>query len=160
MSEDYWEGAIWVFQARILNDGSNAGDHVYAVSPGVGNELEVLYGNIINSDSGSARNASIDIDDGSNLLTRVLTLSTPVANADVSFFSAPGNASSGNSLVGITSGKIMIAGGMRLVATVFALAVNQDSFFAIACRIRGGLPTVTFTSPTDATETVNPNQVF
>lgn len=156
MSEDYWAGAVWVYHANITNNGSNSGNHVYAVSPGVGNEMELLYGSIRNLDA-AARTANVEIDDGTNIFVSLVTAVSISASARTSF---PGASSVASSSPVAAGSRIILAGGMRLNATLAAVAVSQDSRFGIACRIRGGVPTVTLTSPADAVEVVDINRVF
>lgn len=153
MSEDYWDGANWVFEADITNDGSNSGNHVYTITVGAGNELEILYGNILNGDT-SARTASAVIDDGSTTTAFMESLSLG-AGAQAGF---PHANAAGTIETGPT--RFIVAGTMRIVVTVASVATSQDTALAIACRIRGGIPTVVLTSPTDAVEVVNTNRVF
>lgn len=160
MSEDYWDGALWVYHADIVNDGSNSGNHIYLMTVGAGNELEVLYGSILNGDA-SNRVAFVRIDDGAELIAPLLgDLEGITLNSGQShgFPYAPAEAS-GGAAAG-AGARYLMAGAMRLRAQVTAIAVSQDSAFGIACRIRGEIPTVVLTSPTDAVETVNTNRVF
>ncbi len=160
MSEDYWDGALWVFHADIVNDVTNSGPHTYSIVPGAGNEMELLYGTFLNGDT-SNRTFQAVIDDGANSLGTFvgdpggITLNLgeshgfPVAEARL----AAGTGTAAGQ-------RFIIAGTMRLRFILQAVSVNQDSALGFVCRIRGGLPTVTLTSPTDAAETVNTNQVF
>lgn len=158
MSKDYWAGALWVYQATITSDGADAGDHIYTLTVGAGNELEVLYGTILNGDT-SARNVRVDIDDGANRLGQLLFAVAANAAAYQSFPVAPVEAAGGN--VSGAGARYIVAGAMRIVATVFAVAVNQDSAFSIVCRIRGGVPTVAETmSAGTPTILINTEQVF
>lgn len=156
MSEHFWEGAVWVYHADIVNDGSNSGNHIYSIVPGGGNEMEILYGQLVNGDT-SARVATIMIDDGANQITRFLALTLGAGGVHgfpISNVVTAAGAGSGPYV------RLIVAGSMRLRANVDAIAVSENTGLAIACRIRGGIPTVTLTSPTDAVETVNMNQVF
>ena len=49
---------------------------------------------------------------------------------------------------------------MQVVANLEAVALSQDSAFAICCRIRGGVPTVAETGASTPTINVNTEQVF
>ncbi len=158
--EGIWQGALWVFHANITNDGSNSGNHVYAVSQSPGSEMEILYGKLANDDT-SNRTGSINLDDGTNFLAALLEDQAGLtinAGFDASFPHVDQPAATGASA---SPSRILLAGGMRLVATLFSVAVVQDSAFGVVARIRyPPLPTVTLTSPTDATEVVDTNLVF
>lgn len=159
MSEDYWEGALWVYQATITSDGVDAGDQVYTITIGAGSELEILYGTIFNGDT-AGRNVRVDIDDGTNRIGQLLFATSANAGASQSFpVGGAVEGSAGN--VSGSGARYIVAGTMRIVATVFAVAVNQDSAFAIACRIRGDAPTVVETmSAGTPTIVINTEQVF
>ncbi len=157
MSGGYWEGATWVFNADITNDGSNSGTHEYDVSPGAGNEMEILYGMLRNDDA-AGRVTRVVITDATtnreiaNLAQKDQTLA---AGAPVSFPNA------GGAVTHVAAGsRLILSGGLTLHAQVAAVAVSQDTEFSIVARIRGGVPTVVLTSPTDAVETVNLNMVL
>lgn len=155
--EQFWDGATWVYDAIITNDGVNSGTHIYDVSPGVGNELEILYGQLRNLDTvgriidifieDDVPNALVYMSPSSFSLTQSQRMPFPVT--DEALANSAGQAR-----------RWLLSGGMNLSCVAASIAVSQDTRFSICCRIRGGLPTVTLTSPTDATETVNINQVF
>lgn len=155
--DGYWDGGTWVYHADITNDGSNSGNHTYSVVPGAGNELEVLYGRILNGDA-AARTSQVLVKDvvGGEILARIVNRSLG-AGLDHSF---PAVSEAVDSAKLSAGARIIIAGLMELQAVIAAVAVSQDSAFGVVCRIRGGVPTVTLTSPTDAVEVVNRDQVF
>lgn len=147
----------WVYVATITNDGSNSGNHEYEITPGVGGEVKEPYGSLLNGD-GSARSsfAYVRDDDDTNIahitpptlsITAAQTLPFPVidevASNAASFFS-----------------RLMTSGLMKFYFALTSIAVSQDTALRISCRIRGAIPTVTLTSPTDAVEVVVKNQVF
>ncbi len=147
-------GNLWVYHADIVNDASNSGDHRYSVVPGDGEAMEILYGGILNGDS-SSRTGNVWIRDAltGNDLTRLMNETLGAA----AFRSFP-TVGAGDS-VEAQGGRFLVYGNMALVGEVLAVAVSQDSAFALAALVRGALPTVTLVSPTDATETVNTNAV-
>lgn len=153
--EGYWDGALWAYHADITNDGSNSGNHLYSLVPGAGNELEFLQGTLFNGDAvGRTGLAIIHDAAGGNVLHTLRSVS--IAATD--FLDLP-NLSSGSNASGM-SNRIFVAGTMDLLFQVNAMAVSKESRCGIVCRIRGGLPTVTLTSPADAVEVVNMNQVY
>lgn len=159
---EYWDGALWIYHATITNDGSNSGIHEYDLVPGVGNELEVLYGRLNNGDaSNRVVHGYVKDADGGNILASVIgddsgtnlnaarALSFPFAQAE----------DSSNGQAFAAGVRFFLAGAMSLNLTLAAIAVSQDTSLGLVCRIRGGVPTVILTSPTDAVEVVNTNQV-
>ncbi len=157
MSEDYWDGALWVYHADIVNTAGGAGGHSYTVAPAVGSEMEVLYGSFQNGDT-LGRLLYVNIDDGTNLLTRLLGQRTVTAGHAVSF--PQGNIAVDDQAGLAPDGRTILSGPMTVVAIAEAIAVSQDTAFGIVCRIRGGIPTVALIGPGAAVETVNTNQVM
>ncbi len=155
MTGEYWDGALWVYHADITNGGGGAGDHVYTIVPGAGNELELLYGRVINQDT-TARTVTIVIDDGSNDLVRIMTLALS-GGAAAGFPTAEVQATTGNSTSLV---RYIISGTMRLVVAIAAVALSQDTVLGLVCRIRGGLPTVTEVGASTPTININTEQVF
>lgn len=155
MSEDYWDGALWIYQADITNGAGGAGDQTYTLTVGTGNELEVLYGEVFNGDT-SARVVTVIIDDGTNQITQILNL-TAGAGARVAF---PVSTTQGDS-AGVAAGaRLIVAGTMRIVVRVAAVALSQDSALGLACRIRGGVPSVVEAGASTPTININTEQVF
>ncbi|MCJ2531781.1 MAG: hypothetical protein LN413_05700 [Candidatus Thermoplasmatota archaeon] len=155
MSEIWWDGATWVYHADILNDGANSGNHVYALTLGEGDEMIILYGNALNGDA-AGRIATLEIeDDDADRISRFFSRTLGVGGVG-SFPYAEDDFESG-----LAAGtRFIFSGPMVLRLTVAAVAVAQDTALGIAARIRGGRPTVTLTSPTGATETVNKNRTY
>lgn len=153
----YWDGALWIYQADITNDGINSGNHIYELIPGDGNELQILYGAIFNGD-GVARNAQLDILSGSGGETIFEMMENPaIAASGYETFPKNSTVTESNAPTG---GRVIIAGNMGFKAQLASVATSNDSAFSIGCRIRGGVPSVTLTSPTDAVEVVNISQVY
>lgn len=157
MSEEYWEGATWVYHADITNDGANSGSHIYLVVPGVGNELEILYGEVDNDDTATRSVFGTIEDDSGNFLYRVIPDAMAATAGTVISFPVTDEVGAD---AGGASNRLILSGTMAFRVTVAAIAVSQDTAFGIVCRIRGAPPTVTLISPTDAVETVNTNKVF
>lgn len=160
MTDGYWDGALWVYQADITNGAGGGGDLTWTVVPGVGNEMEILYGDIFNGDT-AGRVVRINIDDGTNHLASLLDDLTGFSlNAGVHHAFPIGDvvaATGGNVSDGA---RILIAGTMRLVATVESVAASQDGAFALVARIRGGVPVVTEAGNSTPTININTEQVF
>ncbi len=156
MSEEYWDGALWVYQADITSDAMDAGDHIYTVVPGAGNELEVLYGSLFNGDT-SSRAANIQANDGTNLIKHLGNESLGAGTFLPIFSVGPSNTAD----TILAMGRLILAGTLQLVAQVSAVAVNQDTAFALVCRIRGAIPTVTEAmSAGTPVVSINREQVF
>ncbi len=158
MSEDYWDGALWIYQADITNDASDAANHTYTIVPGTGNEMEILYGNIFNGDT-VARNTGVRLMDGANTLGWLTQFGSSTGAGIYRMFPAV-NISDNFPITGGKS-RLFMAGTMELEAIVTAVAISQDSAFAVVCRIRGGVPTVTETASAGVPViSINTEQVF
>lgn len=153
--DEYWGGRTWTYAADVTNDVTNSGTHEYDTVPGAGNEMEVLYGLLKNDDT-SARTGFARIRDTTEAfeLGRVTPSFSITAGQHLPF---PVVDEAGSA--GASRGRWIITGTMQLNVELLSVAVSQDSAFHLVARIRGGLPTVTITSPTGATETVSLNAV-
>ncbi len=155
MSDGFWpRGATWIYQAAITNDGTNAGNHVYTVLAGEGNEFEILYGSLFNGDTVSLNGSSF-IDDGTNRGPYVAGILSIGAGAYMPIPSLQESSSN----TSVQNPRLLVSGPMRLVTVLEGVNTLDDSAFFMALRIYGGQPTVTLTSPTDATEVVNTDRV-
>ncbi len=152
MSEDYWDGAIFVFEGTVLTDGSNAGTASLTITPGDGNEFEVLYGFIEHTDAASRFVLAAIRDDGARELARLI--SNSFANS-IQMFPQDG---AGGTEVG--PARLIVAGIMDLRLEVQSMSVNDTATFVAVLRIRGGVPTTTLAGPTGSTDTKNTDKVF
>jgi len=109
----------------------------YTMTVGLGNELEVLYLEVFNGDT-SARVIDVSIDDGTNVLW---SLFRRAGTSTAAAGSLPWPHTGASILEGGHT-RLMMSGVMRLVASVAAVAVSQDSALSLVCRIRGPVPTV------------------
>ncbi len=140
MSEDYWDGATWVYHSIVANDDQGASTITWLIVPGAGNEMEILYGQLANLDTaGRAVSIAIETDAAGEELTRLVVV-TLNAGAAVSFPAANVQAAGGSAAAPT---RFILSGNMRLIATVASVALSQDAEFGLVCRIRGGVPTVT-----------------
>ncbi len=150
--EAYWAGSLWAYQADVTNGAGGAGVQSYTLSVAVGDELEVLYGEFFNGDTLGVV-IGVTIDDGTNEFAELLSVTADAASRH-SFPHSDVAAVSGTHLS--SGSRIMLGGGMRLVALTASVAASQDSAFALVCRIRGGVPTVVEVGA--STPTININQ--
>ncbi len=138
MSEDYWDGATWVYHSQIAHEAAQgAGTISWLVVPGAGNEMEVLYGHLRNTDTVD-RSGAVTIEDDAGAEIVSLQRGTITAAVRAAFPVAPAASSDESG-----GGRYIVSGTMRLLALVAAVADGQESEFGLACRIRGGVPTVT-----------------
>ena len=121
--------------------------------------MEILYGYIFNGDT-SARVSVVRIQDsaGSLNLGFLTDRNISVTAGEVLGFPTSIAGTSYNDQPSLP-GRAIVSGVSQLHAQVGSVAVSQDSVFTITARIRGGVPTVTLTSPAGATETVDLNVV-
>lgn len=152
----YWEGATWVYQASIENSAGGASNQSYTLSLPVGSELELLYGELVNTDT-SSRNATVELNSGANRLARLLNSIGVSAGFGIGFPVA-GSAASGQ---GPAAGqRFIMTGPMRLIITLASVAASQGSACGLVCRIRGGVPTVVEAGEASAVITINIEEVL
>lgn len=150
---EYWGGATWVYHATITNDSDGSGDIIVDITPGVGNEMEVLYGQIINGDT-ATRTCNAEIEDASGNVFAIPQSASTSAGSNTGFPSAA------NSTVTSRPRRFILSGTQHLILTAVSIAASQDASFACVARIRGGVPTVTETgNGTSPTITVNIERV-
>lgn len=155
--KEYWAGRLWVYQADITNGAGGAGNHSYTVIPGAGCEMEVLYGELFNGDVSNRTGSIVMEDNSTNRLVSILA-TTINAAARQSFPTAIVQASAGS---GAAAGpRFILAGAMRLVATVAAVTLSENTALGLVCRVRGGVPSVAEAGASTPTINVNTEQVF
>jgi hypothetical protein len=158
-TQDAWPaGATWVFQGTVAEDAT-AGTHVctLTVSPGAGNEMEVLYCRIL-AGAGAANLTNIKINDGTNVLSQLIVNNLSLASGEQVNWPTTVNTtqSSYNSYA-----KACVSGTMNFVLSVSTATVSLVHTFAVVCRIKGAKPTATLNDTIGtSTNTVNTNQVF
>jgi len=138
-ADDSWRQ--WVFQGTVAEDAT-AGTHVctLAVTPGTGNEFEVLYGQITGGNTATAQTMAVAIDDGANELAKLLSIQDTAASIRRAFpvISAP-SANTNNTAILVSP--IRLSGAMRLVLSETTTAVSVTQTFAVTVRFRGAPPT-------------------
>ena len=152
MNDDKW--ALWIYQADITNGAGGAGDQTYTLTVGVGNELEVLYVRVLQGDP-TSRLVLAQIDDGTNQGPRLIGGST----AQDTFRQWPTAGSSADDGV-LGSARLLMAGAMRLIVTIQAVALSENTACWIGCRIRSGVPTVVESGASTPTININSEAVF
>ncbi len=159
MTEGYWDGGNWVYQADITNGAGGAGVQSYTVTAGggVGGEMEILYGEFFNGDTlGVVLTVSLT-DNGANELVELMSLTADAASRH-SFPHSDTPAVAGTHLS--SGSRIFLAGGMTLVALTASVAASQDTAFALVCRIRGAVPTVVEVGASTPTININSERVY
>ena len=154
MSDEYWDGATWVYDVLIQNGAGGSGTQSAQISPGAGNELEVLYGQSENLDT-SARVHNVRIrDDAGNFLIH-LESDTVAAGLPIGIPKSvvPGDVEG-------TPHRMMVSGDMDVFFESLLVAASQDSHFSLVARVRGGVPTVTEVGQSTPTITINTERVF
>lgn len=159
--------ATWVFQGTIAEDAT-AGTHVctLTVSPGAGNELQVIGGEIQVGNTATAQFARAAITDGTT--HEIIPLFNPNNGSGTTallFYPFPQNGSSvaTNTLASTVgpSGGFYVSGTEALVLTVQTAAVSVTQVFAVQCRIKGAMPTATLADTVGAPVlTTNVSAIF
>ncbi len=156
MTEAFWEGALFFYQATVTNGAGGAGVQSYTVTTGVGSEMELLYGEFFNGDTAGVA-LTVAIDDGTNEGGELMAVTADAASRHSFPHSDIADAAGTHISAGV---RIFLGGGMRLVATTASVAASQDTAFSFTARIRGAVPTVVEVGASTPTIVVNTEQVF
>lgn len=155
--QDRW--TTWVFQGTVGED-STVGTHnsSLTVTPGAGNEMQLLYGRI-QGGAGAANLLTITIDDGTNVIHRI---ADSLSLASGQYFNFPNSLAPAAQAIGNPMpASNIISGTMRWIAQISTATVSLTHTFAVACRIKGALPTATLADSLGTpTLTTNTSAVF
>ncbi len=157
MSEDYWDGANWIYEVNIANDDQGAANIAVEIVPGAGNEMELLYAGLQQLDT-VGRTISILIEDDTDNIIAILSELSLTENQRIHLPMSNNEASTAR--VSSAGARLIISGNQVLRFQVASVALSQDAKFAVVCRIRGGVPTVTETGGGVIVVTINTEKVF
>lgn len=153
--DEYWSGGTFVYHGTIENGGGGGGSVNWKLSPGVGNELELLYGLITNGDTVSRSTQGRLRNDGGDTLVDILENSSQSAATSRSIIDALG------AVARVGDGRrLIVSGDMDIFLNASSLAAGQDATIALVCRFRGGVPTVTEVGNSTPVITVNTEKVY
>lgn len=163
MADDrYWAGSTWIYASEITNGGS-AGAPVWEISPGAGNEFEVLYGRLVNLDPAGQQafcaigwSTGVFTTSGIAIAQLVPILFTVSPGASIHFPMVQLIVNS--NATGPT--RFIVSGSMVLEARFNTLSANEDAIFSLCARIRGGRPTVNTSFSSGGNEDILVDQVF
>ncbi len=160
LSETY-EGALFVYQSTIINGGGGGGTVSVVLTPGAGNEFELLWGRISHNDA-TASDIDVHIrDDGDRVLASLFDVDAVTQNSVCQFPTAPAAAAtSGN--VGDTPAatRFLIAGGMDLYMAALLIDLSEGSTNVIVGRVFGAVPTIVETGNSTPAITINTEQTY
>jgi hypothetical protein len=158
--------ATWVFQGTIAEDATGGThDCTLTVTPGVGQELQLIYGQVAVGNTATAQVSNAHITDGTNELFEFFNQSTTTASLEVDFPTGPAGVVQNATIIPVPSGgyPLTVSGSMQLVLEVSTTAVSVTQTFAVVCRLKstGPLPTATLADTVGSpTLTTNTNAVF
>ena len=127
-------------QMTVVNGAGGAGDHTYAIASSEDSVVEVVQAEVTNGDT-VARNLSIVVDDLTTTALTILpaTSLNAAAVARIPFlgqvFAATGNNAD-------LTFPYHLGSTARMLFTLAAVALSQDSTFGLLMRFRGRRPTV------------------
>lgn len=152
----------FVAQGTVAEDAT-AGTHLCSltVSPGAGNEMQLLYGKFV-AGAGAANLCNIVIRDavGGNTLTSLIPDGLSLASGAAVSFPGTGAIAAGQN-AGAAS-PFIVSGLMAFVMTVSTATVSLTHTFSACFRIRDVPPTTVALADTVGTPTLtlNTNRVF
>ena len=153
-------GRTYVFRGTVGEDAT-AGTHVSSltITPGAGNEIQMLYGRIQNGNTATSQTMAAYVDDGTSQLTIYLSMADTSALVQRSFPTITALTTNVNAyaqLAPYTPG-FVVSGTMRVVLQVTTTAVSVTQAFTIVLRVFGDSPTFTLAdtvgTPTLTTDT-------
>ena len=158
MSEDYWDGATFEYQAQITNGAGGSGDITVEITPGAGNEFEFLYGAISNGDT-VTRTLFMQIRDSNDNVITTDTIDDINAGGRLALPGVAASSHSADRPAASGTHRRIVSGTMDILLTASAIAASQDATFTFTLRIRGPVPTITEAGQASPTITINTEQV-
>ncbi len=153
------DGALWIYQASVINGGGGGGDVSILLSPGTGNEFELFYGTVSHDD---ATPSDVDVvirDADDDLLLNLYDVDAVTQNSLCQFPTAGGAPStSGNAAPQHT--RFFLSGDMELFITALAIDLSEGITVSLVGRVYGGLPTVTEAGNSTPAITINEERVI
>ncbi len=159
--------ATYVIQGTVAEDAT-AGTHVCSltVTPGAGNEMQVLGGRIAVGATATAQTAQSNITDGTNIVMDLLNPAATSTTVSGLVFNIVNGASrfdvyAAASDPGSAQANYIVSGTMQLILKVTTTAVSVTQTFAVVLGIRYGVPTATLADSVGTpTLTTNTSGVF
>src|SRR5439155_8367768 len=108
------------------------------VTPGAGNEFQLIGGSIIVG-NGAANITDVIVDDGTNELYRLLFLNTSLAAFTRTSFPNVLTSAAGAGMQTSAYLPVVVSGTMRLRLQVSTATISLTHTFAVAVRVKGGL---------------------
>ena len=162
---DTWPaGLTWVFQGTVAEDAT-VGTHVVSltVTPGAGQELEILMWRIVAGATATSQTMAAFIDDGTNVLAEFINVADVASGTARTWpFYTASVASTNQLMIAPPSASVILSGTMRLILRETTAAVSVTQTFAVVARLKTGqLPTATLLDTIGTSvNTTNTNKVF
>lgn len=161
MTEEFWEGATFVYRSTIINGAGGGGDCSVLLVPGQGNEFELMYGTIAHNDA-TASNIDVHIrDEDNNIQAYLYDVDAVTQNSVCQFPTAPqAAATGGNAADSPAATRFVISGTMNLFMAAIAIDASEGTTNTIVGRYRGDLPTITETGNSTPTITITTERSY
>lgn len=153
------DGALFIYQASVINGAGGGGDVAVQLVAGAGNEFELLYGTISHNDATASDVDVVIRDADDDLLLNLYDVDAVTQNSLCQFPTAGGAPSTaGNAAPQHT--RFFLAGDMELFVTALAIDASEGIAVSIVGRVYGGLPTITEAGNSTPTITINEERVI
>src|SRR3990172_3976415 len=153
-TRDYW--TYWLQQMTVTNGAGGAGDHTYSIAGASGGEsvFDIFEADLTNGDT-VARNVSVVVDALTTTALTILPATSLNAGATVRLpFLGQVFAATGNN-PNLTFPYHM--GPARMLFTLAAVALSENSTFGILLRFKGRPPTIASNGAATPTLATNVN---
>lgn len=159
MTEQYWDGELFAYQATIINGAGGGGNISTTLVPGDGQEFELYWGTVSHNDA-TASDIDVQIrDDSANVLVNLYDVDAVTQNSLCQFPAEAGAPStSGNTSPQPT--RFVISGTMDLFITALAIDLSEGTTTSIVGRVRGNPPTITEAGNSTPAITINTERVY
>ncbi len=161
MTSGFPDGALFVYQSTIINGGGGGGTVSAVLTPGAGNEFELLWGRISHNDA-TASDIDVHIrDDGGRVLASLYDMDAVTQNSVCQFPTAPAAAATGGNAGDTPAAtRLFISGTMDLYMAALLIDLSEGSTNVIVGRVYGGMPTIVETGNNTPTITINTEQLY
>lgn len=158
-NEEWHRGALFIYQASVINGAGGGGNVSVQLVAGAGSEFELHYGTISHNDATASDVDVVIRDADDDLLVNLYDIDAVTQNSLCQFPSAGGApATTGNASPEMRP--IFLAGDMELFATALAIDLSEGITVSLVGRVYGLIPTITETGNATPAITINEERII
>lgn len=159
MTESHHDGALFVYRATIIN-GAAIATPTCTLTPGQGNEFQLLMGAISHDDATASTVTAALRDQDDNVLVPFIDALASVTADSINYFPAPGTAvATGGNVPDFPHG-VFISGPMDLFLSATNIDATEGITVVIIGRVFGSVPGIVETAGGTPTITISTERTF